>query len=387
MKKFLIVLLVAAFIFAACGCTPYLNVQVSREPAESEVVSEEATAEASEEPPESAEPSSEPSVLPDDIPVPTGEYELGDITFDCPDELDYYEEYDGTIGYTLEKARTIMLDIQAIPLDPDVDPIGDEAAIDEICEYAASSFIDSATENVDIADTPEVETTDVDGAKAYYTVFEAEVNGKEAMTGVVSFATENYVYIFPVICNTQEYEDMYFDLIDSIKILNPAVYTAKPSSSPRPSSNTGSGDLNSEAVEAAEDYLKYTEFSRDGLVEQLVYEGFSESDAEAAVDSLNVDWSEQCKKAAENFIKLGGVSESGLIDVLEYSGFSSEDAKAAVDALDVDWREQAVISAQDYIEYTDMTDEDELIDQLEFEGFSKSDAKYGAQTALAEAGY
>lgn len=381
MKKILVVLLAAAFIFAACGCTPYLNVQVSREPAETE------TAEISEEPAETPEPSSEPSVLPDDISVPTGEYELGDITFECPDELDYYEEYDGTLGYTLEKARTIMLDIQAIPLDPDVDPVGDEEAIMDICEYAASSFIASAMQGVDVAGEPEVQNMTVDGTDAYYTVFEAELNGKPVMTGVVSFATENFVYLFPVICNTQEYEDMYFDLIDSIKILNPAVYTDTGSSHHSSHSanehSTNSGD----AVKTAEDYLKYSAFSRDGLVDQLVYEGFSQSDAEQAVDSLDVDWSEQCAQAAQDYLDLGGISESGLIDVLEYNGFSSKDAKAAVAALDADWSEQAVLCAQDYIEYTDMTDEFELIDQLEFEGFSKEDAEYGAQTALKDAGY
>lgn len=368
MKKLCVVLLAAALAFAVCGCTPYLNIQVtppSVGPAETPT----------------AAPA--PSVEPSASPAAAKEYELGDITFTCDKELDYYEETDSS-GYTLEKAHEIMLEVQQIPLDPDVDPIGDEQAMNEICEYAVKSFIATAEDKVEISGSPQTETMTIDGTEAYYSVFEATSDDLPVMSGCVAFTTENCAYVLPVICGTQEYEELYFDLIDSIKIINPAVYTDKPQSSHPASEHSGGSD---EAVKEAEDYLKYSAFSRDGLIDQLVYEGFDEDEAAEAVDSLGVDWSEQAVRAAEEFIDFGGVSHDGLIDTLKYSGFSEEDATAAVDSLDVDWREQAVLSAKSYIEYTDMTDEAELIDQLEFEGFSESDAEYGAKQALADAGY
>ena len=39
-------------------------------------------------------------------------------------------------------------------------------------------------------------------------------------------------------------------------------------------------DWNQQAVLKAEDYLGYTSFSRQGLVEQLMYEGFTAEQAE-----------------------------------------------------------------------------------------------------------
>ena len=47
------------------------------------------------------------------------------------------------------------------------------------------------------------------------------------------------------------------------------------------------------AARMASDYLDYTAFSRQGLIDQLVFEGFAADVAAAAVDSLSVDWFEQ----------------------------------------------------------------------------------------------
>ncbi|MDG6079774.1 zinc-ribbon domain-containing protein [Erythrobacter litoralis] len=86
------------------------------------------------------------------------------------------------------------------------------------------------------------------------------------------------------------------------------------------------------AVRNAREYLAMSGFSRNGLIEQLSSEygsGYARSDAEAAVDSLDVDWKEQAARSAQEYVNMTGFSCDGLIDQLssEYgSGYTREEA-------------------------------------------------------------
>ncbi|MGV0741036.1 Ltp family lipoprotein [Mycolicibacterium sp. XJ870] len=86
------------------------------------------------------------------------------------------------------------------------------------------------------------------------------------------------------------------------------------------------------AVRAAEDYLDYTAFSRQGLIEQLEYDDFSTADATFAVDHITVDWNEQAAEAAKDYLDYSAFSRGGLIDQLEYDGFTSAQAAYGVTA-------------------------------------------------------
>ncbi|GAT00348.1 Ltp family lipoprotein [Mycolicibacterium fortuitum] len=80
------------------------------------------------------------------------------------------------------------------------------------------------------------------------------------------------------------------------------------------------------AVRSAKGYLDYSAFSRQGLIEQLEYEGFSTADATLAVDSIATDWNVQAAKAAKAYLDYSGFSRSGLIDQLEYEGYTPAQA-------------------------------------------------------------
>ncbi len=82
------------------------------------------------------------------------------------------------------------------------------------------------------------------------------------------------------------------------------------------------------AKRAAQNYLKLMGFSRKGLIDQLVFEGYSKSIATRAVDSLKVNWNSQAIKVAKNYLKLMPFSRKGLIDQLMFDGFSSSQAAA-----------------------------------------------------------
>ncbi|WKG04653.1 Ltp family lipoprotein [Mycolicibacterium sp. HK-90] len=80
------------------------------------------------------------------------------------------------------------------------------------------------------------------------------------------------------------------------------------------------------AVRSAKEYLDYSAFSRQGLIEQLEYEGFSTADATFAVDSVPVDWNAQAAKAAKAYLDYSAFSRSGLIEQLEYEGYTPAQA-------------------------------------------------------------
>ena len=73
------------------------------------------------------------------------------------------------------------------------------------------------------------------------------------------------------------------------------------------------------AVRSANNYLSFTAFSREGLIQQLSSpygDGYSDADATAAVDSLSVDWNAQAAKSARQYLTMMGFSCSGLIEQL-----------------------------------------------------------------------
>lgn len=73
------------------------------------------------------------------------------------------------------------------------------------------------------------------------------------------------------------------------------------------------------AVRSAEDYIDYSGFSRDGLINQLssdVGDGYNVDDATIAVDSLNIDYNKQASRSAEDYLSYSGFSCDGLINQL-----------------------------------------------------------------------
>jgi len=130
------------------------------------------------------------------------------------------------------------------------------------------------------------------------------------------------------------------------------------------------------ARKSAESYLRFSAFSRLGLIEQLLYEGFSQQEAEYGVDAQRADWNEQAVKSAESYLRFSAFSRSGLISQLEYEGFTSIEATYGVDSVGADWNEQAAKSAESYLKFSSFS-RTGLIDQLIYEGFSQSEAEYG----------
>jgi hypothetical protein len=77
-----------------------------------------------------------------------------------------------------------------------------------------------------------------------------------------------------------------------------------------------------QAIGAAQDYLNFSAFSRQGLIDQLdsaAGDGYPVDVATAAVDSLNTDWNAQAAKSAQQYLSYTHFSCSGLISQLDSS--------------------------------------------------------------------
>lgn len=87
------------------------------------------------------------------------------------------------------------------------------------------------------------------------------------------------------------------------------------------------------ALAAAKSYLDFTAFSKDGLINQLEYEGYSAEACEFAVNNCGADWNEQAAKKAKEYLEISSFSKSSLIDQLEFEGFTSEQAEYGASAV------------------------------------------------------
>ena len=93
---------------------------------------------------------------------------------------------------------------------------------------------------------------------------------------------------------------------------------------------------NRRALESAESYLAMSGFSKQGLYEQLsspAGEGFSQAEAQYAVDHVDVDWNKEAVESARSYLDMTPMSRNGLIEQLSSSageGFTYEQALYAV---------------------------------------------------------
>ena len=84
------------------------------------------------------------------------------------------------------------------------------------------------------------------------------------------------------------------------------------------------------ALSSAESYLQYSAFSKSGLIKQLKFEDFSDSEARWAVAHVRVSWNAQAVKSAKQYLRVSSFSRQGLIEQLEFEGFTHSQATYGV---------------------------------------------------------
>lgn len=134
------------------------------------------------------------------------------------------------------------------------------------------------------------------------------------------------------------------------------------------------------ALQQAKNYLSIYAFSKNGLIKQLKYEGYSSSEAKYAVKHCGANWKAQAVQKALDYLDTTAFSKSGLIKQLKYEGFTAKQAKYGVSLCGANWKKQAVKKAKEYLNYMSFS-KSRLISQLEYEGFTKEQAKYAVKKA------
>lgn len=84
------------------------------------------------------------------------------------------------------------------------------------------------------------------------------------------------------------------------------------------------------AKDKAKRYLNSQSFSRQGLIEQLEYEGYTLDEATYGTDETGADWNEQAAKKGASYLKSQSFSSQGLLSQLLYEGFSQGEAEYGV---------------------------------------------------------
>lgn len=112
----------------------------------------------------------------------------------------------------------------------------------------------------------------------------------------------------------------------------PTAKAAAPAPAPAPAAPSASVSQKN-ALAKAKQYIAYTAFSHDGLVEQLVYEQFSAADAAYGADNVGADWNAQAAKQAKSYMEYSSFSRGSLIDQLVYDKFTQAQAECGANSV------------------------------------------------------
>lgn len=154
--------------------------------------------------------------------------------------------------------------------------------------------------------------------------------------------------------------------------------TTESSSNESKSESTSSTTLGEKnALSQAKNYISIMAFSYDGLIAQLKFEGYSDSEAKYGADNCGANWNNQALKKAKEYLNVMAFSKSGLIEQLKFDKFTGSQANYGADNCGANWNEQASKKAKSYLDIMSFSRQG-LIDQLIFDGFTNSQAEYGA---------
>lgn len=145
-------------------------------------------------------------------------------------------------------------------------------------------------------------------------------------------------------------------------------------------------DWNEQAKARAKSLLQTMEYNYDNFVEKLESEGFTHDQAvtgaQSAADSQSSDSGryDEAVSEAKNYIAGAAYSYNGLIDQLVADGYSYSEAQYGADNCGANWNEQAAALAQKYIQKDAVATKEELVDMLLADGFTYEQAVYGAES-------
>lgn len=171
----------------------------------------------------------------------------------------------------------------------------------------------------------------------FYKVFlnrSADPYGKSYWTNAIQSTFYDTTILFTGFADSDEFAQKCasygIDVGEHIEVPNVTRGQASAPSTPAAPSTTRSQQ---NALDTAHDYLRFMSFSRSGLIDQLVFEGFSTSDATYAVDNCGADWNAQAISSAQSYMRIFSMSRSDLVEQLIFEGFTTAQAENAANSV------------------------------------------------------
>lgn len=326
---------------------------------------------------ETAKPTPSPTIAPTASPQPTADIKektvsksLKGIEFEVPESWTEKAEEDLLYYYPADIDGKKLMVMVMRQDGPGVPLKGNE-----------ETYFDSYGESFDDYAALETKTMDAQFGDNTYTLtahsYTLTLDDSDYMgvTSIYDTGANHYIFtcVRPVGPDTQAVFSQYTNMVTNCKIEKPAKAEEESSESAADAATAGQ----SNALKKAKSYLKFSQFSYEGLIGQLEYEKFSHEDAVYAVDNCGADWNEQALGKAKSYLDFSAFSYSGLISQLEYEKFTTEQATYGADNCGADWNEQAVKKGESYLKYSSFS-RDGLIDQLIYEGFTDEQAAHSA---------
>lgn len=179
----------------------------------------------------------------------------------------------------------------------------------------------------------EIQDVNVNMAPAKKSTYSQKVGDIDYKMMTYLFPLGDYVIRFTFGTQNDDFSD-FERTIDSIHFEVQSEKKAVEEKSKKPTSKKPApteGEAN--ALDTAHQYLSVLPFSHSKLIEQLKYEGFTDTEATYAADNCGANWNEQAKRAAQSYLDTMSLSRYSLIDQLIYEGFTPEQAEYGVSAV------------------------------------------------------
>jgi hypothetical protein len=283
----------------------------------------------------------------------TTEYKVADIKFKIPDYFDIEDTDDPDIKHFFDNnSKLPILSLQK----------GDGTLSDDTIEEYINDFVNSSdgafnnfTNFTSVAEKTKISMIPYTRAYADGDIVLKD-NSKLNADLTFYFISNNKKDKFVVFMYIQydglkyDYEYMVHQIIQNIEVTDKKGTDEKEDTTNDTSnSTTNSSDNSSDtptttpststpsptvgqknALNRALDYLDYNEFSRKGLIDQLLYDGYTQEEAEYGADHTNANWDEEAALKAMDYLSVMSFSRQGLIEQLMFDGFTQEQAEYGV---------------------------------------------------------
>lgn len=283
----------------------------------------------------------------------TTEYKVADIKFKIPDYFDIEDTDDPDIKHFFDSnSKLPILSLQK----------GDGTLSDDTIEEYINDFVNSSdgafnnfTNFTSVAEKTKISMIPYTRAYADGDIVLKD-NSKLNADLTFYFISNNKKDKFVVFMYIQydglkyDYEYMVHQIIQNIEVTDKKSTDEKEDTTNDTSnSTTNSSDNSSDtptttpststpsptvgqknALNRALDYLDYNEFSRKGLIDQLLYDGYTQEEAEYGADHTNANWDEEAALKAMDYLSVMSFSRQGLIEQLMFDGFTQEQAEYGV---------------------------------------------------------